>query len=158
MFVEVGGLALLRLGPPLVDGASARLLALVRQDDVSRSGVHQVDLRAHLHIEARRFGRIHLRQDHDVSAIQHAQMARLPQLVRQLMHRGQRLHHQPLGRRMLLRQAKQAQRQVIALVILRLSQVAALFQTQNHAEDLRYRPLQPPCRFTHRKARRSARE
>jgi hypothetical protein len=70
---------------------------------VARSCVHQIYNSTWLDVKAVVQRRIDLRDDHDVPAVQDAQVARLSDLVSQALHNWQRLRDQALRRRVLLR-------------------------------------------------------
>src|SRR5437868_1882707 len=68
------------------------LLRLVSQDDVTCSSMHEVYNRTSLHIETWTYGRVHLRDNHDLTTVKDAQMTRLTKFVRNLLHNWQSLH------------------------------------------------------------------
>src|SRR5258706_15320009 len=66
-------LSLVAFAPSLY-GTCTSLLGLVCQDDVTRSSVHEIHDCTSLNIEARAHGGIHLRDNHDLPPVEHAQM------------------------------------------------------------------------------------
>src|SRR6266404_9838909 len=92
---------------PSLYGTCASFLRLVCQDYVSCSSMHEIHNCASLHIEARAHGRIHLRDNHHLTPIEHAQMTRLTKFVGNLLHDRQCLHSHAFDRWMFLRKPKQ---------------------------------------------------
>src|SRR6266436_166584 len=101
-----GSLSLVAFAPSLY-GTCTSFLRLVRQDDVTCSSMHEIHNCTSLNIEARAHGGIHLRDNHDLTPVEHAQMTRLTKFVSNLLHNRQGLHSHALDRRMLLREPKQ---------------------------------------------------
>src|SRR3954464_14163737 len=89
---------------PSLDGTGTSLLRLVCQDDVTCSRMHEIHNCTGLNIETRAHGGIHLRDNHDLAPVEHAQMTRLTKFVSNLLHNRQGLHCHAFDRRMLLRE------------------------------------------------------
>ncbi len=136
VLLQIGWLTPFRLRTPFVNDALTVFLWQVSQNDVTCGCMHQVDFGANLNIEPCGRRRIYLSQYDHMAAVNHSQMAGLPQFVGKPVHSRQGFHNQTFGWRMFLRQTKQSKREVIPLFIRRLSQVPTLLQTKNHAEDL----------------------
>ena len=111
--------------------------------------VHQVYLRAHFDVEAGGFGRVYLGEDDDVSTVDDAKVAGLAQFMGQPVHDRQRLGDEPLGGRMLLRQTKQTEGEVVALFVWGLGEVSTLLEAQDHSEYFGDSTIQPPSRLTY---------
>jgi hypothetical protein len=126
--------------------------SLMRKNYVPSSGVHKIDDRASLNIEAGTDGGIDLRNNHDVAAIEYAKVARLIKFVRSLLHYREGFGNHPLGRRIIVRQLKQPQCQTEALPIPRLGDVTALFEAYQHPKDLGYRTTQATGDFAFRES------
>src|ERR1044071_5268382 len=77
---------------PSLYGTYASLLCLVRQDDMTSSSMHEVHNRSSLDEEARTYWGIHLRDNHDLLPIEHAQMTRLVKFMSNLLHDRQGFH------------------------------------------------------------------
>src|ERR1700751_19842 len=100
-------LSLVAFAPSLY-GRITSLLRLVCQDDVTCSGMHEIHNRTSLNIEARAHWGINLRDNHDLTPVEHAQMTRLTKFVSNLPHNRQGLHSHAFDWRMFLREPKQA--------------------------------------------------
>src|SRR4051812_3101498 len=92
---------------PGLYGASTGFLRLVGQDDVTCGGMHEIHHGSSLNVKARTHGGIHLRDYHDLSPVEHAQMTRLTEFVSNLLHDRQRLHSHAFDRRVFLREPEQ---------------------------------------------------
>jgi hypothetical protein len=106
------------------------------QDDVPGCGTHNIHNCASLNIEARAHRRIHLGDNYDLIAIEHAQVARLIKIVSDLLHDGQGLRDHALDWRMLLHKPKQMQSEMVTLSFRRLRNVAAFFEAHQHPKNL----------------------
>lgn len=126
---------------------------LMRKNYVPGSGVHKIDDRASLNIKAGTDGRIDLRNNHDVAAIEYAKVTRLIKLVRSLLHDREGFGNHPLGRRIFVRQLKQPQCQTEAFPIPRLGDVTALFEAQQHPKDFGYSTIQATGDLAFRESR-----
>ena len=104
--------------------------SLMRKNYVPCSGVHKINDGAGLNIKAGTDGRIDLRNNHDVAAIEYAKVARLIQFMRNLLHDREGFGDHPLGRRIFVRQLKQPQCQTVSFPIPRLGDVTAFFEAQ----------------------------
>src|ERR1700694_1992553 len=113
---------------PTLYGTRASFLRLVCQDDMTGSGMHQIHNCTSLNIEARAHRRIHLRDNHDLIPVKHAQMTRLTKFVSNLLHNRQGLHSHAFDRRMLLRESKQVEGKVVIVAVRTLRKVAAFFE------------------------------
>src|SRR5260370_31532050 len=69
--------------------------------------------------------------------------------MRQLVHEWQRLCEEPFGGRMLLRETKEAEGQMIPLFVWGLRQISALLEAQDHSEYFGDGTVQPPGRLAH---------
>jgi hypothetical protein len=125
----------------------------MRKNYVPSSGVHKIDDRASLNIEAGADGRIDLRNNHDVAAIEYAKVARLIKFMRSLLHDREGFGNHPLGRRIFVRQLKQSQCQTEAFSIPRLGDVTALLEAQQHPKDLGYSAMQATGDLAFRESR-----
>src|SRR2546430_3997607 len=99
-------LSLVAFAPGLY-GTRTSFLRLVCQDHVTCSSVHEIHNCTSLNIEARAHRRIHLRDNHHLPPVEHAQMTRLTNVVSNLLHNRQGLHSHAFDRRMFLREPKQ---------------------------------------------------
>ena len=117
------------------------------------AAMHQVDLGANLDVEAGGFGRVDLRENDDVAAVEHAKMAGLPEFVSEPMHDGQCFGDDALGGRVLLTETEQTEGQMVALLVRRLREVAPLFEAEQHAEDLGDGAVEPSRYFAYGQAR-----
>ncbi len=111
--------------------------------------MHQVYLRAHFDVESRGLGRIDLSKNDDVPTVYDPQVARLAQFMSQPVHDWQRLCDEPFGGRMLLRETKEAEGQMIPLFVWGLRQISALLEAQDHSEYFGDGTVQPPGRLAH---------
>src|SRR5713226_10393934 len=127
--------------------------SLMRKNYVPSSGVHKIDDRASLNIEAGTDGRIDLRNNHDVAAIEYPKVARLIKFVRSLLHDREGFGNHPLGRRIFVRQLKQPQCQTEAFPLPRLGDVTALFEAQQHPKDFGYSTMQATGDLAFRESR-----
>ena len=141
------------LPAPNLHRPRSNLRGLMRKNYVPSSGVHKIDDRASLNIEAGADGRIDLRKNHDVAAIEHAKVARLIKFMRSLLHDREGFGNHPLGRRIFVRQLKQPQCQAVAFPIPRLGDVTALFEAQQHPKDLGYSAMQATGDLAFRESR-----
>src|SRR5260370_13794970 len=116
-------LSLVAFAPSLY-GTCTSFLRLVCQDDVTCSSMHEIHNRTSLNIEAGADGGIHLRDNHDLPAVEHAQMTRLTKFVSNLLHNRQGLHSHAFDRRMLLREPKPVQGQIVTIAGPALGNVA----------------------------------
>src|SRR5690242_12684664 len=89
---------------PCLYGSCTSFLRLMCQDDMACSSMHEIHNCASLNIKARAHGGIHLRDNHDLPPVEHAQMTGLTKFVSNLLHNWQGLHSHPFDRRMLLRE------------------------------------------------------
>src|SRR5258706_13491464 len=113
---------------PSLDGPCTGFLRLVGQDDVASSSMHEIHNCASLNIEARAHGGIYLRDNHDLPPIEHAQMTGLTKFVSNLLHDRQGLHSHAFYRRMLLREPKQVQGEIVTIRARALRNVATFFE------------------------------
>jgi hypothetical protein len=125
----------------------------MRKDHVPSSGVHKIDDRASLNIKAGTDGRIDLRNDHDVAAIEYAKVARLIKFMRSLLHDREGLGNHSLGWWIFVRQFKQPQCQTEAFPIPRLGDVTALFEAHQHPKDFGNSTIQATGDLAFRKPR-----
>src|SRR5258708_17991674 len=116
--------------------------SLMRKNYVPSSRMHKIANRATLNITAATDGRIDLRNNHDVAAIEYPKVARLIKFVRSLLHDRESFGNHPLGRRIFVRQLKQPQCQTVAFPIPRLGDVTALFEAHQHPKHFRYSTIQ----------------
>ncbi len=116
--------------------------SLMSKNYMASSRVHKIDDRASFDIKAGTDGRIDLRNNHDVAAIEYAEVARLIKFVRSLLHDRKGFGNHPLGRRIFVRQLKKPQCQTVAFPIPRLGDVTALFEAQKHPKDFGYSTMQ----------------
>src|ERR1700722_14733322 len=86
---------------PSLDGTCPSFLCLVCQDNVASSSMQETHNGTSLNIEARADGGIHLRDNHDLPAVEYAQMTGLTKFVSRLLHDRQSLHSHAFNRRML---------------------------------------------------------
>src|SRR5450631_3226900 len=93
-------------GPTLYDTCTS-FLRLVCQDDVTSSSMHEIHNGACPNIETGAYGGIHLRDYHDLTVVEHAQMTRLTKFVSNLLHNRQGLQRHAFDRRMLMREPEQ---------------------------------------------------
>src|SRR3984893_9305401 len=77
---------------PSLDCTCTSFLRLVCQHHVTCSSTHEIQNCTSLNIEARAHGGIHLRDNHDLPPVEHAQMTRLTKFVSNLLHDRQGLH------------------------------------------------------------------
>src|SRR5882724_7948932 len=98
---------------PGLYGTCPSFLRLVRQDDVTCGSMHEIHNYTGLDIEARAHGRIHLRDNHHLAPVEHAQMTRLTKFVSNLLHNRQGLHSHAFDWRMLLREPKKVQGEMV---------------------------------------------
>jgi hypothetical protein len=87
--------------------------------------------------------RIHLGDDHHLGRVQHGEMTGLPGTVGDLLHERAGLRDEALEGMMLMKDFKQLQRELVALVRSGTRNVAALFQTDEHTEDFINRAPEP---------------
>jgi hypothetical protein len=125
----------------------------MRKNYVSRSGMHQINDRASLNIKTGTDGRINLRNNHDVAAIEYPKVARLIQFMRDLLHDREGFGNHSFGRRIFVRHFKQLQCQTEAFPIPRLGDVTALFEAQQHPKDFGYSAMQASSDLAFREAR-----
>jgi hypothetical protein len=128
--------------------------SLMRKNYVPSSRVHKIDDRASLNIKAGTDGRIDLRNNHDVAAIEYAKVARLIKFVRSLLHDREGFGNHPLGRRIFVCQLKQPQCQTEAFPISRLGDVTTLFEAHQHPKDFGYSTIQATGDLALRESRR----
>src|ERR1700730_13810100 len=86
-----GSLSFIAFAPSLY-GTCTSFLRLVCEDDVTGSSMHEIHNRTSLDIEDWADGGIHLRDNHDLTPVEDAQMTRLTKFVSYLLHNRQRLH------------------------------------------------------------------
>src|ERR1700757_3177992 len=86
---------------PSLYGTCPSFLCLVCQDNVACCSVHEIHNCTSLNIESRADGGIHLRDNHDLSPVEYAQMTGLTKFVSSLLHYRQSLHSHAFDRRML---------------------------------------------------------
>ena len=98
------------------------------------SGVEQINSRAKFQSEARAAGGIHLGDDHHFSVARHREMTRLARLVRYFLHQRARLGNESLQRMVPVREFEKFQRELEALLGQHLGNIAALCETNEHAE------------------------
>src|SRR5580704_335835 len=113
---------------PGLYGARTSFLSLVGQDDVTCGSMHEIHHGASLNVKARTHGGIHLRDYHDLSPVEHAQMTRLTEFVSNLLHDRQRLHSHAFDRRVFLREPKQVQGEVVTFTFRAPRNVATFFE------------------------------
>ncbi len=137
MLIEIFRKTVAGLLLPFFDSAGARLQWEMREDNVAGGSVHEVDNRASFDIKAWADGRVGLGNDDDLSAFEHAKVAGLIELVNHILHNRQRLGDETFGGRVFQRHAKDLEGQAKAVVIIiGPSNVTALLQADEHAEDL----------------------
>src|SRR6266571_334489 len=107
-------LSLVAFAPSLY-GTCTSFLRLVCQDDVTCSSMHEIHNCTSLNIEARAHRGIHLRDNHNLPPVEHAQMTRLAKFVSNLLHDRQGLHSHAFDRRMLLREPKQVNGAIVTI-------------------------------------------
>src|ERR1700682_4105178 len=120
------------LSAPNLHRPRSDLRSLMRKNYVPSSRVHKIDDRASLNIKAGTDGRIDLRNDHDVAAIEYAKVARLIKFVHQF---------------------KQPQWQTVAFPVPRLGDVTALFEAHQHPKDFGYSTIQATGDLAFRESR-----
>src|ERR1700756_2770584 len=130
------------LSAPNLHRPSSDFRSLMGKNYVPSSRMHKIDDSASLNIKAGTDGRIDLRNNHDVAAIEYPKVARLIKFVRSLLHDRESFGNHPLGRRIFVRQLKQSQCQTEAFPIPRLGDVTALFEAQQDPKDLGYSAMQ----------------
>src|ERR1700730_1191938 len=121
---------------PSLYGTCPSFLRLVCQDNVTCSSMHEIHNCTRLDIEARAHGGIHLRDNHDLPPVEHAQMTRLTKFVSNLLHNRQGLHSHAFDRRMLLREAKKVQGEMVPIALRAVRNVPTFFQAYQHPKDL----------------------
>src|SRR6202158_2044204 len=85
------------LPAPNLHRPGSNFRSLMRKNYVPGSGVHKIDDRASLNIKAGTDGRIDLRNNHDVAAIEDAKVARLIEFMRSLLHDREGFGNPQLG-------------------------------------------------------------
>src|SRR5882672_9126096 len=121
---------------PSLYGTCTSFLRLVCQDDVTCSSMHEIHNCTSLYIEAGAHGGIHLRDDHDLTPVEHAQMTRLAKFVSNLLHNRQGLHSHAFDRRMLLRKPKKVQGEMVTIAVRAVRNVPTFFEAYQHPKDL----------------------
>src|ERR1700757_1120736 len=86
---------------PSLYGTFPSFLRLVCQDHVACSSMHEIHNGTSLNVETGADGGIHLRDNHDLSPVEYAQMTGLTKFVSSLLHYRQSLHSHAFDRRML---------------------------------------------------------
>jgi hypothetical protein len=141
------------LPAPNLQRPRSNFRSLMRKNYVPSCGVHKIDERASLNIKTGTDGRIDLRNNHDVAAIEYAKVAGLVKFMRSLLHDREGFGNHPLGWRIFVRQLKKPQCQTEAFPIPRLRDVTALFEAQQHPKDFGYSTIQATGDLAFRESR-----
>ena len=120
---------------PFLDRAVTGFAGEVGENDVACGGAHEVDLGTDFDVEAGGFGGVDLGKDDDVATVEDAEVAGLAELVGEPVHDGQSLGDHAFGGWMFLREAEEAEGEVVAVLVGGLGEVAALLEAEEHAED-----------------------